>query len=72
MTMPKKILVLDDSPAIRLLYEDELSEEGYEVMTCDDGSGLMETIRKKRPDLKRRPFCLISGPSSVLVVATRP
>jgi len=46
-----RILVVDDDTAIRLLYADELTEEGYEVITGDGGSGLMELIEKKRPDL---------------------
>jgi two-component system response regulator (stage 0 sporulation protein F) len=46
-----RILVVDDDTAIRLLYTDELTEEGYEVITGDGGSGLMELIEKKRPDL---------------------
>lgn len=46
-----RILVVDDDTAIRLLYADELTEEGYEVITREGGSGLMELIEKKRPDL---------------------
>jgi DNA-binding NtrC family response regulator len=46
-----RILVVDDDTAIRLLYADELAEEGYEVITGEGGSGLMELIEKKRPDL---------------------
>ncbi len=29
-----KILVVDDEPGLRLLYSDELTEEGYEVVTA--------------------------------------
>jgi DNA-binding NtrC family response regulator len=46
-----RILVIDDDTAIQLLYADELSEEGYEVITKEGGPGLMELIEKKRPDL---------------------
>ncbi len=46
-----RILIVDDDTAIQLLYADELTEDGYEVMTTSDGSGLMELIEKKRPDL---------------------
>ncbi|MDY7037211.1 MAG: response regulator [Thermodesulfobacteriota bacterium] len=49
--MMNKILIVDDDPAIRMLYADELSDEGYEVITCGDGSGLMDLIREKRPHL---------------------
>jgi two-component system response regulator (stage 0 sporulation protein F) len=50
-TIRNKILIVDHNPAIRLLYSDELSEEGYEVMTCGDGLELMNAIRKESPDL---------------------
>ena len=50
-TIRNKILFVDDEPAIRMLYSDELSEEGYEVMTCGDGLELMKAIRKESPDL---------------------
>ena len=46
-----KILVIDGDEAIRLLYADELTEEGYEVITSGDGSQVMELIEQKRPDL---------------------
>ena len=46
-----KILVIDGDEAIRLLYADELTEEGYEVIASGDGSQVMELIEQKRPDL---------------------
>lgn len=46
-----KILVLDDDKSIQLLYSDELTEEGYQVVTSGDGSRLMELIQKESPDL---------------------
>jgi len=46
-----KVLVLDDDKSIQMLYADELTEEGYEVITSGDGSRLMELIEQKRPDL---------------------
>ena len=46
-----KILIVDDDYAIRFLYEEELTGEGYEVVTLDDYEGLFETIAKERPDL---------------------
>ena len=47
----KKILIVDDDQGIRTLYAYELAEEGYEVATCGDGSLVMESIKKERPDL---------------------
>jgi DNA-binding NtrC family response regulator len=49
--MNRILVVNGDDTAIRLLYTDELTEEGYEVITREGGSGLMELIEKKRPDL---------------------
>ena len=46
-----KILIVDDEESIQILYADELTEEGYEVVTSGDGSRLMELIGQKRPDL---------------------
>ena len=46
-----RILIVDDEKSIQLLFADELTEEGYEVITTGDGSGLMGMIEKKRPDL---------------------
>jgi DNA-binding response OmpR family regulator len=46
-----RILIVDDEKSIQLLFADELTEEGYEVITTGDGSGLMGLIEKKRPDL---------------------
>jgi len=47
----KKILFVDDEWAIRSLYEEELSGEGYEVITSDGGEGILEIIGRKNPDL---------------------
>ena len=48
--MPK-ILVVDDEELIRLLYEEELTDEGYEVVTAATGQGLLERIEQEKPDL---------------------
>ena len=46
-----KILVVDDEEHIRLLYSEELTEAGYEVITAADGSKLTERIENEKPDL---------------------
>jgi DNA-binding response OmpR family regulator len=46
-----RILVVDDNESIRLLYADELAEEGYEVITNSGDSRLMALIKEKKPDL---------------------
>ncbi len=49
--MAKKILVVDDEAHIRMLYTEELTEEGYEVITAEGGLGLLERIEREKPDL---------------------
>ncbi|MDR1607162.1 MAG: response regulator [Deltaproteobacteria bacterium] len=49
--MPRKILVVDDEAHIRLLYTEELTEEGYQVTTAENGAGLLERIEEDKPDL---------------------
>ena len=46
-----KILIVDDDVSIQILYADELTEEGYEVITTDDGLGLLGLIEEARPDV---------------------
>lgn len=46
-----RVLVVDSDPAIQLLYEEELSEEGYDVVCSDGEKGLVQLIDAKRPDL---------------------
>ena len=47
----KKILVADDEMAIRLLYSEELKEEGYEVYTAANGREALDIIDKEPLDL---------------------
>ncbi|MDR2422233.1 MAG: response regulator [Deltaproteobacteria bacterium] len=49
--MPSKILVVDDEAHIRLLYTEELTEEGYLVITAENGDGLLDRIDREKPDL---------------------
>jgi len=46
-----KILIVDDDETIRMLYADELIEEGYDVFTIGDCTRVLALIQKKRPDL---------------------
>ncbi len=47
----KKILVVDDEENIRLLYRDELTEEGYKVELAANGIEALAKIETFRPDL---------------------
>jgi len=46
-----KILIVDDDFAIRLLYQEELKEEGYTVKVTDNCRNLMPLIKAFAPDL---------------------
>lgn len=45
------ILIVDDDRVIRFLYREELTYEGYNVITTDDCRNLFELIDDKNPDL---------------------
>ena len=47
----KRILIVDDENTIRLLYTEELSEEGYEILSRAGAAGVMDLIERERPDL---------------------
>ena len=42
--MKKKILVVEDEESLRLLYEEELKAEGYEVFTAGNGREAIRTV----------------------------
>jgi two-component system, response regulator, stage 0 sporulation protein F len=47
----RKLLLVDDDEAIRMLYSEELSEEGYDVVSIGGASGLLQLIERESPDL---------------------
>lgn len=46
-----KILIVDDEEHIRMLYQVELEDEGYEVVTAPDGRDLVGRIEREHPNL---------------------
>ncbi|MEK6646866.1 MAG: response regulator [Candidatus Firestonebacteria bacterium] len=46
-----KILIVEDEESVRLLFAEELSAEGYEVDTAENGEVALEKITKNKPDL---------------------
>ena len=46
-----KLLVVDDDKNLRLLYEQELQEEGHEVSLASSGPEALDYLKAKRPDL---------------------
>ena len=49
--MKQTILVVDDEPNIRLLYEKELQQEGYRVVLASEAREALRIIGMSRPDL---------------------
>lgn len=49
--LKKKILLVEDEEALKLLYQEELEEAGYEVFTAKNGKEALQKLRKERPDL---------------------
>jgi DNA-binding response OmpR family regulator len=49
--MPKKILVVEDEPGIRLSVSDELESAGYEVFTAENGEKALAAAEREKPDL---------------------
>jgi CheY-like chemotaxis protein len=50
LSMPK-VLIVDDEKHIRMLYAEELEEDGYQVAVASDGLGILERIEKEKPDV---------------------
>ncbi len=47
----KKILIVDDEENIRLLYKEELTDEGYIIETADSVNNAIKKIEDFNPDL---------------------
>ena len=46
-----KILVVDDEKHIRMLYQEELEAEGYEVATSDGEEHIVPLLEREEPDV---------------------
>ena len=46
-----KILIVDNEKRIRMLYVEELKEEGYNVFSTSNYSGLMDIVKQHKPNL---------------------
>ncbi len=46
-----RIFIADDDYAIRLLYEEELTFEGYEVIASSDCEDILNAIAHHEPEL---------------------
>ena len=45
--MPKRVLAVDDDPMIRGLVKAIVEDEGYEVVSCEDGKLAVELLDKE-------------------------
>ncbi len=43
--------MVEDEEGLRLLYEEELKSEGYEVITARNGKEAIEKLEKEKPNL---------------------
>jgi twitching motility two-component system response regulator PilH len=49
--MPKKVLVVDDDPDVRLINRTVIEENGYTALIAEDGEQGLQIIKKEAPDL---------------------
>jgi len=49
--MDKAMLVVEDDVKLRNLLKEYLEEYGYRILALPDGSGAVEMIRSKSPDM---------------------
>lgn len=47
----KKLLIVDDEPNLRTLYEAEFKEEGYDIVMASSGPEGLKLIETEKPDL---------------------
>jgi Response regulator containing CheY-like receiver, AAA-type ATPase, and DNA-binding domains len=52
------ILLVEDNKNQRLLYEQELRHEGYDIVTANDGREALEKIKEQLPDMIIMDICL--------------
>lgn len=49
--MADKILVIDDEKHVRMLYQEELENEGYKVVVSDGQEPVVELINREKPKI---------------------
>lgn len=50
-THPKKLLIVEDEPILREMYQDKFSHEGYTVITAENGRVGLEKLVEYKPDI---------------------
>jgi len=51
MTIPRKILVVEDSPTTRRQITDILEAAGYQVISAEDGEAALTLVHEHHPEL---------------------
>ncbi|GBE00238.1 alkaline phosphatase synthesis transcriptional regulatory protein PhoP [bacterium BMS3Abin07] len=46
-----KILIVDDDPSIRMLYKEELEDEGYDIIVASSGEEALTLFDEQSPDI---------------------
>ncbi|KGP74158.1 response regulator [Pontibacillus yanchengensis] len=49
--MTKSVLVVDDQPGIRMLLEEVIKTEGYQILLAQTGQEAIDQVLKHQPDL---------------------
>ncbi len=49
--MNKRVLIVEDEENLRLLYEEELKAEGYEILLAKNGKEAITQLEEEKPDL---------------------
>jgi DNA-binding response OmpR family regulator len=49
--MAKRILVIDDEKHIRMLYQEELENQGYKVVTSDGNDSVDSLLSRAKPEV---------------------
>jgi DNA-binding response OmpR family regulator len=44
------VLIVEDDPSLRLLYEEEFTDEGYRVISASSGEEALEQVGRRRVD----------------------
>lgn len=51
MDRPIKLLIVEDDPMVRRMYDRAFAMEGFSIITAHDGTIVYETIKLNRPDI---------------------
>ncbi len=51
MSLPQKLLVVEDSPTTRRQIVEILEQQGFEVITAEDGERALELVLEHHPEL---------------------